>query len=188
MWTGPRNLPRRATLGEKGIGRLAIAAIGPQVLVLTRAVRPDGLHRPACAFLNWSLFEQPGIDLDEIEVPIIELQDGSLPTAGDIEILVGLCRINVDELRGQIGEPAYARVTEELDAFAFDPAPIYAALRGPKFEGSETGIHFLIRPTNPELTLDLSLATSSTTPPCRCNGFYSASAIPCVAATKPVHR
>ena len=26
VWTGPRNLPRRTTLGEKGIGRLAIAA------------------------------------------------------------------------------------------------------------------------------------------------------------------
>jgi len=158
VWTGPRNLPRRTTLGEKGIGRLAIAAIGPQVLVLTRAARPDCLHRPTCAFVNWSLFEQPGIDLDEVDVPIIELRDRSLPTADDVEMLVGLCRANVEALRMRIGKAAYVRVTRELEAFAFDPTPIYAALEGPKFDGSETGTHFLIRPTNPELTLDLSLS------------------------------
>ena len=33
---------RRPVLGEKGIGRLAIAAIGPQVLVLSRPLR-DGV-------------------------------------------------------------------------------------------------------------------------------------------------
>ena len=33
--------PKRPILGEKGIGRLAIAIIGPQVLVLTRA-KQDG--------------------------------------------------------------------------------------------------------------------------------------------------
>ena len=35
-------LPSRRVLGEKGIGRLAIGAIGPQVLVMTRAMRENG--------------------------------------------------------------------------------------------------------------------------------------------------
>src|SRR5580704_3164918 len=37
--------PRRPILGEKGIGRLAIAVVGPQVLVLTRAAgsAPDSI-------------------------------------------------------------------------------------------------------------------------------------------------
>src|ERR1700722_7748059 len=158
VWSGPQNLPRRAILGEKGIGRLAIAAVGPQVLVVTRAVRPEeSLHRPTCAFVNWSLFEQPGIDLDEVDVPIIELTESGLPTASDVEILVGLCRVNVDDLREKIGETAHARIAAELEKFSFDPEAIYKELDGPKFAGSETGTHFLIRPTNQELTLDLAL-------------------------------
>lgn len=61
-WTGPKNAPFRPITGEKGIGRLAIAAIGPQVLVLTRAIRPDGLKPLVVSLINWGLFEIPGID------------------------------------------------------------------------------------------------------------------------------
>src|SRR5690349_21010528 len=39
--SGRPGYPRREILGEKGIGRLAIAAIGPQALILTRSLR-DG--------------------------------------------------------------------------------------------------------------------------------------------------
>ena len=54
----------RPLLGEKGIGRLAIALIGRQVLVLTRA-RVDGVPQGTitAAFIHWGLFELPGIDL-----------------------------------------------------------------------------------------------------------------------------
>src|SRR5437868_5516823 len=37
----PAGVEERPIMGEKGIGRLAIARIGPQVLVLTRARRGD---------------------------------------------------------------------------------------------------------------------------------------------------
>lgn len=80
-WTGPRNAPVRPITGEKGIGRLAIAAIGPQVLVMTRAVRPDGHHPLVASLLHWGLFELPGIDLDSIDIPIEEVASGSLPDA-----------------------------------------------------------------------------------------------------------
>ena len=64
-----QNLQPRIPLGEKGIGRLAIAAIGPQVLLLTRARRTTGLSPTVASFINWSLFALPGISLDEIDVP-----------------------------------------------------------------------------------------------------------------------
>ena len=38
-WLAKKRGGRRPILGEKGIGRLAIAAIGPRVLVMTRAIR-----------------------------------------------------------------------------------------------------------------------------------------------------
>ena len=54
--------PKRPVLGEKGIGRLAIGAIGPQVLVLTRARGPDGTSGDlVVAFIHWGLFGLSGV-------------------------------------------------------------------------------------------------------------------------------
>ena len=55
--------PVRPISGEKGIGRLAIAAIGPQVLVLTRAGRRAMRGKLVAAYIHWGLFELPGINL-----------------------------------------------------------------------------------------------------------------------------
>ena len=55
----PPNDPGKASrpmLGEKGIGRLAIATIGPQLLVLTRAKTNDEAADITAAFLNWGIF------------------------------------------------------------------------------------------------------------------------------------
>src|SRR5207248_76045 len=62
--------PRRPIMGEKGIGRLAIAALGPQVLVLSRRRTKTGDAEMIAAFVNWRIFECPGLDLGEVEVPI----------------------------------------------------------------------------------------------------------------------
>ena len=66
----------RPVMGEKGIGRLSIAAIGPQVLVLTRAKRDEGLSKLVASFINWTLFSLPALDLDDIDIPLIEIDDG----------------------------------------------------------------------------------------------------------------
>ena len=42
-WRGPKKLPPRVIMGEKGIGRLAIAVIAPITILMSRASRPDGL-------------------------------------------------------------------------------------------------------------------------------------------------
>ncbi len=75
----------RPILGEKGIGRLAIASIGPQVLIMTRAKRPDGLQNLVTAFINWTLFELPGIDLDDVVIPMTNFPGGTLPSMADIK-------------------------------------------------------------------------------------------------------
>src|SRR5262245_19940452 len=51
----PKGKKLRPMLGEKGIGRLAIASVGPQVLVLTRAIRGDLQHDVVAAFINWGI-------------------------------------------------------------------------------------------------------------------------------------
>ena len=50
----------RPMLGEKGIGRLAIATIGPQLLVLTRPKSDEGASELTAAFLNWGISSGPG--------------------------------------------------------------------------------------------------------------------------------
>ena len=47
--------PIRPVMGEKGIGRLAIALIGPQVLVITRAKDAE-VDETTLAFINWAVF------------------------------------------------------------------------------------------------------------------------------------
>lgn len=157
VWTGPERLPRRTSLGEKGIGRLAIAAIGPQVLVYSRAVRPDGPSAPILGFVNWSLFEQPGLDLDRIEVPVMELAQGAVPGRGDVDRLLALARTNLRDLTDIVVPDQLTRIGAELDSFSFDPATLYAQLGASALDDQGYGTHFVVRPTSPELSLDLTL-------------------------------
>lgn len=68
----PAGKELRPVLGEKGIGRLSIAAIGKQVLILSRAKREDDLKNIVACFIHWGLFEIPGINLEQIEIPVCE--------------------------------------------------------------------------------------------------------------------
>lgn len=157
VWTGPEDLPRRTSLGEKGIGRLAIAAIGPQVLVYSRAVRKNDNPDPILGFVNWSLFEQPGLDLDRIEIPMLTLSGGRRPTKEDISGLIDAAARNLDELDDVIGAEAKALIHRELDAFAFDPDSIYTSLGPSSLDERPYGTHFIVKPTSPELVLDLAV-------------------------------
>lgn len=65
---------KRPVMGEKGIGRLAIAAIGPQVLVMTRSKRDNELGELVVSFINWRLFSLAGLDLSDIDIPILTKQ------------------------------------------------------------------------------------------------------------------
>lgn len=97
-WRGPKNLPRRVIMGEKGIGRLAIAVIAPITILLTRACRPDGLRDLVVAVVHWGLFEQPGLDIGAIDIPVEELPGGMLPTQKDIGRLIDRVEQNLHSL------------------------------------------------------------------------------------------
>jgi signal transduction histidine kinase len=145
---------KRPLLGEKGIGRLAIAVIGPQVLVMTRA------HDPAdsplvCAFVSWTLFESPGLRLDEIDVPIVDLPPGELPDASAVQGLLDHSHSNVKELGETIGAGRRRQIERELRQFeALDPGILDAALEGPSLRDSH-GMQFLILPVDESLQANL---------------------------------
>jgi len=147
--------PRRPILGEKGIGRLAIAAIGPQVLALTRARRGETLHDLVAAFIHWGLFECPGVDLDEIEIPLRTYPAGQLPTARDVTEMVGEFRNNIVKLRRTIGKDWFSRLDGDLSAFNPDPAEIDGYLADPSLRGDGSGTHFIIKPASELLAMDI---------------------------------
>jgi signal transduction histidine kinase len=64
-------LPLRPRQGQKGIGRLSVAYLGPTVLILTKR---KGMPFVA-ALLDWRLFQNPYLRLDDVQVPVEELID-----------------------------------------------------------------------------------------------------------------
>jgi len=124
----PENMPIRSMLGEKGIGRLAIAALGSQVLIMTRAKRPHKLHDTVIAFIHWGVFECPGLNLDDIDIPVYPFTKGTLPRQQDIETLVDLFGENLTKLEDKFPEVLKKNIENDLKQFKFDPVAIDESL------------------------------------------------------------
>ena len=147
--------PRRPMLGEKGIGRLAIATIGPQVLVLTRALRDDGQSDLTIAFINWRLFGCPGVDLDDIRIPVRSVQCGDLPSRADISDMVAEFRRSNQHLEPRIAPEDRDGLDRELRQFTADPREIDRYLGAPTLKGEGTGTHFILLPVSELLAEDI---------------------------------
>ena len=145
----------RPMLGEKGIGRLAIATIGPQTLVLTRAKPNNGESDLTAAFLNWGIFEWPGIDLDDIDIPLRSFSAGTLPSADDVAEMVEEFRASAERVGQEIDRQLLHKLAAELDRFDIDPQDIDSYLGAPSLSGSGTGTHFIIKPTSSLLADDI---------------------------------
>jgi signal transduction histidine kinase len=154
----PKGTAERPMLGEKGIGRLAIAAIGPQVLILTRAVREDKEFDTVMSFINWGIFETAGVNLDEIDIPVITYTKGELPSREDVTAAVELFGENISKLGDKIKPRLAQRIRDELKKFKVDPRSVDSYLKQiskPTLTGSGKGTHFLILPTNESLIADI---------------------------------
>jgi len=156
----PPGMDVRTISGEKGIGRLAIALLGRQVVVLTRAVREDGLHDLVVALLHWGLYEIPALNLEDIEIPIKVLPGGSLPTQSDIAGLRAQLHACLDKLSLERPTVDLSQVRADLNAFVPDPEDVDRFLASREgapvsLRGQGTGTHFLIGPSNPVIKIEL---------------------------------
>lgn len=151
----PPGKARRPSLGEKGIGRLAIAAIGPQLLILTRAKRDDGLHDLVAAYIHWGIFEQPGIDLDDIEIPIKTFPNGKVPNATDVEEMLNTFRGNIERFKEEISDKEKERFENDFQNIAIDPLEIDQYEPTLSLSGNGSGTHFIIIPANEILEADI---------------------------------
>ncbi|WP_165420575.1 ATP-binding protein [Rhizobium leguminosarum] len=175
-WTGPRGGPRRPIMGEKGIGRLAVGTIAPITIVLTRAIRPtsegDGLvlHDLVLAVVCWKLFEIPGIDVSQIEIPIETIGPGQIPDADLIDRMIATIRSNLVELSPMVPPKQLGEITGYLDNASIDPAWVYDQLEeilGEEFpesaalslKGDRFGTHFIMLPADDVLDADIDEGT-----------------------------
>lgn len=157
----PDDVEQRPITGEKGIGRLAIALLGDQTLVLTRAVRADGVHDLVVGLVHWGLFEIPGLNLEEIEVPVETVSGGGLPCAEVLERMrtqLTDCarRIHVEHPDAEVDH-----IVAQIEAFQPDLCSIYSFLKTTEkkhltLDANGVGTHFLIAPSNPVIKLDLT--------------------------------
>ena len=150
----PHKAPR-PMLGEKGIGRLAIATIGPQLLVLTRAKTGNQSSGLTVAFLNWSIFEWHGIDLDDIRIPLRSFSSGKLPSASDVVGMVEEFRANAENIGREVEQKLMEKLVDELARFDVDPQDIDSYLREPSLAGNGNGTQFIIKPASSLLIDDI---------------------------------
>ena len=146
----PTGMSERVQLGEKGIGRFAIGALGSQVLVLSKRER-----RPAIAALvSWKMFELPRISLDEVPVGLVELNSDEL-TPADVTRLKAPLAEAVARFRQLDGSAQWSRRLDEilmtLDAIPNDP---YRAV--PDLEPiPKSGTVFFVAPVSDDLPAEL---------------------------------
>lgn len=140
--------PQRAILGEKGIGRLAIAVLGPQVLIITRPRRGGVAGRTTIAFVNWRMYELPGINLDEIQVPVEEIDGGLLPSQSVIISLVDQIRSNLESFGNRVQAEVATAIEHELDSFKPNVSELADRLGSPSLTDMGSGTHFYIQPAD----------------------------------------
>ncbi len=141
----------RPILGEKGIGRLSIAAIGPQVFVMTRPIRDNRPGDLVAAFINWGMFECPGINIDQIEIPLRRFEKGTLPSLKDVREMVEEVKANLKLLRDAIPAELHKRLRTELDSFKIDPIELDTYLATPSLKGGSCGTQFYVSPVDRSL-------------------------------------
>ena len=158
----PAGMEPRQITGEKGIGRLAIALLGRQVLVLTRARREDGLHDLVACWLHWGLFEIPGLNLDDIELPVETFTGGTLPSKVEIASMKKRLIGSVEAIASSHPEADVKQILKEVKSFNPDPTYLASFFAERNSDGSSlslldngAGTHFYIGPANPVIRLEL---------------------------------
>ncbi|MEE7456820.1 histidine kinase [Methylorubrum populi] len=83
-------LPARPKLGQKGIGRLSCANLGPLLLLISKRRNA----KLVAALLDWRLFENPYLNFADLSIPHVEVDtpEGIFP---QLREMAGLLRANV---------------------------------------------------------------------------------------------
>lgn len=146
----------RPVLGEKGIGRLAVAIIGPQVFALSRAKRNGTpADRIVGAYIHWGVFELPSLDLQDVLIPLREFDQANLPDRGIVKDMTAEAASALDRISHQTDLKRLQQIRKEMAAFDIDPQELDADLGSPSLRGKGHGTHFFIKPADPIIQADI---------------------------------
>jgi signal transduction histidine kinase len=148
--------PERPIMGEKGIGRLAIASIGKQVLIISRALRENKMQNYVAAFINWSVFQLPGLNLEDIIIPVKEFK--TFPSATDISKMKSEVIQSIEQLKNkkEISPEDAKIIIGEINNFNISPDEFAKKLStGLLLNNSQSGTHFYIDQLDETLNQDI---------------------------------
>lgn len=144
----------RNQMGEKGIGRLAIASIGKQVLIITKV---KGSTEVTVAFINWQIFELPNLNLDDIVIPVRSFTD--VPDSIQLDSMKEELLSSLDNLlhKDLITKNKHAEIKESILFFNISPNLLCSKLiRFNSFNNEDvSGTIFIISPVDEILNSDI---------------------------------
>jgi hypothetical protein len=105
-------LRKRVRQGEKGIGRLSAAFLAPVSLVVSKTRR----DRFAAVLVDWRLFENPFLLIDDIRIPIVEF-DEPADIAGVLRGMADIVRSNFGVTSGEAKRDPESRVARLHDGW-----------------------------------------------------------------------
>lgn len=147
----------RPVMGEKGIGRLAIASIGKQVLVITKSKNRENNQKIVAVLINWEIFELPGINLEDIVIPIKEFD--SLPNQDDIEELKSELLASLENILDLdiITGADFSKVSSSIRSLKVNPKSLNKQLVGHFNIEDEYigGTFFYVSPVSENLVFDI---------------------------------
>ncbi|QFT59180.1 sensory histidine kinase DcuS [Sulfitobacter sp. THAF37] len=145
----------RPTMGEKGIGRLAIATTGKIVLILTKPELDDGSGSITVCLIHWGLFEIPGVDLDQIVIPLQTVDSISEVTKDLVESMRDELVAVTEQLSSNLALLPYtSAIANDFRSWTL-PIERLQTLSGPTLTGDGSGTHFIVHPVDDELTADI---------------------------------
>jgi len=153
----PDHLAFRRQMGEKGIGRLAIATVGPQLIVITRGRSASGesLDTIVVALIQWSMFEIPGITLDDVAVPIREVREIMEVTPTLLKGMADEVTAALNVLDGRVERVHLRRIRSEIEQLDFDVRPLVAS-KGPNVQNG-SGTAFIVRPVSGDVSAAMQI-------------------------------
>ena len=119
--------------------------------MLSRA-RLDGKpsDRIVAAYLHWGIFELPGLNLDDIPIPVREFPADGLPGKEEVREMVEESAAALDRLASGSNATRIGSIRKEMDAFGADPREYSKYLGEPSLTESGCGTHFYIIPGRPD--------------------------------------
>lgn len=153
----PADALPRPTMGEKGIGRLAVATLGPVLLVITRPIHVKD-HEPGnlvVALIPWSMFEIPGLVLDDVHIPQMALDNVAEIDSALLAEMVERVRANLRRVKTSVPPELYSRIRAELDSLKFDPQA-FLRLPGPSLAGEGHGTTFMVMAASEDIDAALT--------------------------------